>query len=72
MMQKRAVAALLCLVLLFTAICTAAPQLASAATKAELEDRIDEIDKEIASNRSKLKELKDKQEKQQECHTQGV
>ena len=47
-MQKRAVAALLSLVLLFTAICAAAPQMASAATKAELESRIGEIDKEIA------------------------
>lgn len=65
-MQKRAVSALLCLVLLFTAICFYAPPQASAATKAELEDRIDEIDKEIAENRSKLSELKNKQEKQQE------
>lgn len=64
-MQKRALAALLCLVLLFTAI-FAAPQLASAATKAELEDRIDEIDKEISANRSKLNELKEQQGKQQE------
>ncbi len=64
-MQKRALAALLCLVLLFTAI-FAAPQLASAATKAELEDRIDEIDKEISANRSKLNELKEQQDKQQE------
>ena len=64
-MQKRAIAALLCLVLLFTAVFSA-PQLASAATKAELEDRIDEIDQEIAENKTKLKELKDKQEKQQE------
>ena len=65
-MQKRAVSALLCLVLLFTAICFYAPPQASAATKAELEDRIGEIDKEIAQNRSKLSELKNKQEKQQE------
>lgn len=64
-MQKRALAALLCLVLLFTAT-FAAPQLASAATKAELEERIGEIDKEISENRDKLKELKDKQDKQQE------
>ncbi len=65
-MQKRALAALLCLVLLFTAIFAAAPVPAFAATKAELEDRIGEIDKEISANRSKLKELKDKQDKQQE------
>ena len=65
-MLKRALAGLLCLVLLFTAICTAAPQRASAATKAELEDRIDEINQEISENRSKLNELKNQQEKQQE------
>ena len=65
-MQKRAVSALLCLVLLFTAICFYAPPKATAATKAELESRIDEIDQEIAANRSKLSELKNKQEKQQE------
>ena len=40
-MQKRAVSALLCLVLLFTAICFYAPPKATAATKAELESRME-------------------------------
>ncbi len=39
---------------------------ASAATRSELEDRIDELDEEIAENKKKLNELKDKAADQKE------
>ena len=66
MLKKRATALLLCLVLLLSAcVYTQAPQ-AFAATKQELEQRINQIDEQIKANRSKIDELKNQKAKQQE------
>lgn len=66
-MKKRILCLLLCFILAFTAVSVATPQMwASAATKEELQDQIDKLDGEIASNRKKLDELKKDQKKQKE------
>lgn len=67
LVMKRKVAALLCIVLLFSAAFCAVPSpIAHAATRQELEAELDRIDSEIKSNKSKLSELKGKKESQQE------
>ena len=66
-MNKKILCVLLCFTLVFTALAFSVPSnTASAATKTELEDRIDEIDAEIAANKKKLNELKNKKESQKE------
>lgn len=66
-MNKKILCVLLCFTLVFTAIAFSAPNnTASAATKTELEDKIDEIDEKIAANKKKLNELKNKKESQKE------
>ena len=58
---------LLCFTLLFTAVFFAEPIVkVSAATKSELEDKIDELDDKIAENKKKLNDLKNKKESQKE------
>ena len=60
-MKKKILCILLSFTLMFTAITVAVPAInASAATKTELEDKIDELDKEIAANKKKLESLKNK------------
>ena len=66
-MKKKILCILLCFTLMFTAIAVAVPAIkASAATKTELEDKIDELDKEIAANKKKLESLKNNANKQKE------
>lgn len=66
-MKKRILCILLCFTVVIASLTLVRPQLtASAATKSELEDKIDEIDDEIAANKKKLEELKDKKEAQKE------
>lgn len=66
-MKKKILCILLCFTLMFTAIAMAIPAIkAEAATKTELEDKIDELDKEIAANKKKLESLKNKTESQKE------
>ncbi len=66
-MNKKILCVLLCFTLVFTALAFSAPSnTASAATKTELEDKIDEIDDKIAANKKKLEELKNKKESQKE------
>ncbi len=65
--MKRFLCVLLSFVLVFTAISFVEPSmLASAATRQELQDKIDELDDEIAANRKKLNSLKNDREKQKE------
>lgn len=63
MKTKRLIAFVLSFIMLFTFVGIAE---VSAATKAELEQKIDRLNGEIASNQNKLDELKDKKEAQQE------
>lgn len=66
-MAKRILCILLSFTMVFTALAFSAPNnTASAATKTELEDKIDEIDDKIAANKKKLDELKNKKESQKE------
>ena len=66
-MKKKILCILLCFTLMFTAIAVAVPSIkVSAATKTELEDKIDELDKEIAANKKKLESLKNNANKQKE------
>lgn len=66
-MSKRILSILLSFTMVFTALAFSAPNnTATAATKTELEDKIDEIDDKIAANKKKLEELKDKKESQKE------
>ncbi len=66
-MNKKILCLLLCFTLVFTALAfSALNNTASAATKSELEDKIDEIDDKIAANKKKLDELKNKKESQKE------
>lgn len=69
MKTKKIIAALLCFVLLFVAVVEATPNDAFAATKQELQEKINNIDKQIAENRKKIEELKNKKEAQQEYLT---
>lgn len=65
--MKKFLCAVLCLVLVFTAVSFVTPQMwASAATKDELQEKIDKLDSEISANRKKLNELKNDKEKQKE------
>lgn len=66
-MKKKILSILLCFTLMFTAVFFAEPVVqVSAATKSELEDKIDELDDKIAANKKKLESLKDKAEAQKE------
>lgn len=66
-MNKKILCILLCFTMVFTCLAVAVPAIkASAATKTELEDKIDELDKQIAANKKKLESLKDKAESQKE------
>lgn len=66
-MTKKILSLMLSFTLVFTALAFSAPiNTASATTKSELEDKIDEIDGEIAANKKKLDELKNKKESQKE------
>ena len=66
-MKKKILCILLCFTLAFTAIALAIPAIkAEAATKTELEDKIDELDKQIAANKKKLESLKNNSKKQKE------
>lgn len=66
-MTKKILSLMLSFALVFTALAFSAPiNTASATTKSELEDKIDEIDGEIAANKKKLDELKNKKESQKE------
>ena len=59
--MKRKIAALLCIVLLFSATFCAVPlPIARAATRQELEAELERIDGEIENNKSRLSELKGK------------
>lgn len=63
--MKRCLSLLLTVVLLFSVLSLpTAP--ASAETRAELEEKIDKIDEQIAANKQKINELKEKKEAQQE------
>ncbi len=67
-MKRKILCLLMCFVMLvsglvFTDITSPT---ASAASRSELEDRIDELNEEIADNKGKLEDLKDKKEKQKE------
>lgn len=65
--MKKVTAFLLCFTLLFVSVSFIVPDnTAHAATKQELEDKIDNLDDEIAKNKSILNSLKDKKESQQE------
>ena len=67
MNTKRIISFALSFILLFTFISFAIPETeVSAATKAELEQKIDQINGQIAANKNKLNELKGKKESQQE------
>lgn len=67
MANKKILCILLCFTMIFTALVfTDVGSTASAATKNELEDKIDEIDDKIAANKKKLEELKNKKESQKE------
>lgn len=64
---KRITSFVLSFVMLFTLLFIALPETeVSAATKAELEQQIEQINGQIAANKDKLNELKDKKESQQE------
>ena len=66
-MNKKILCILLCFTMVFACISFAVPAIkASAATKTELEDKIDELDKQIAANKKKLESLKNKAESQKE------
>ena len=66
-MNKKILCILLCFTLMFASLTVAVPAIkASAATKSELEDKIDEIDDKIAANKKKLEALKNKAESQKE------
>ena len=66
-MNKKILCILLCFTIMFVSVAFAAPAImAQAATKTELEDKIDELDKQIAANKKKLESLKDKAESQKE------
>lgn len=58
--MKKVIASLLCLCLLFTAIAIKAPSDVHAATKQELEEKVEKIEAEIAENQKKIDSLKDK------------
>ncbi len=65
--KRKVTSLLLCFALFVSCFIFAEPStIASAATKSELEDRIEEIDGEIAANEQKLNELKDEAESQKE------
>ncbi len=63
-MNKRFLCVIFALILAITPLCFSASALPE--EKEELEDRIDEIDAEIAANKVKLESLKDKKDKQME------
>ena len=66
-MNKKILCILLCFTMVFASFALAVPAIkVSAATKTELEDKIDELDKQIAANKNKLEALKDKAESQKE------
>lgn len=66
-MNKKLLCLLLCFSVLLSCLCFFEPSTtASAATKSELEDRIEELDEQIRENKKKLEELKDKKESQKE------
>ncbi len=66
-MKNRILCLLLSFVLIFSAFAVIEPSMwASAATKEELQDKIDELDDEIAANRKKLNSLKNDQAKKKE------
>ena len=66
-MNKKILCILLCFTMVFASVVMAVPAIkASAATKSELEDKIDEIDDKIASNKKKLESLKNKANAQKE------
>lgn len=65
--MKKVIAFFLCFTFVFAAITFIAPESAvHAATKQELEDKIDDLDEQISKNKSILESLKDKKESQQE------
>ncbi len=65
--MKKVLCVLLSFVLVFTVISFVEPSmLASAATKQELQDKIDELDDKIAANKNKLNSLKNDQAKKKE------
>ena len=65
--MKRLIAALLCFVLVFSAVIyTADFNLVEALTQEELEDKSDKIDAEIKANQKKLNEIKNNKKAQQE------
>ncbi len=64
--MKRLTAVLLTLTLLFSLLVLPSSPVVSAATKAELEQKISDIDEKIAENKSKIDELKKKKEAQQQ------
>lgn len=65
--MKKVIAMLVSLTLVFSTVFCAFPVFnAFAATEAELNEKIDKLDKQIAENKSKLNSLKDKKEKQEE------
>lgn len=66
-MNKKILCILLCFTMVFACVAMAVPAIkASAATKSELEDKIDEIDDKIAANKKKLESLKNKANAQKE------
>ncbi len=65
--MKKILCVLLSFILVITAVSFIEPSmLASAATRQELQDKIDELDDEIAANRKKLNSLKNDQAKKKE------
>ena len=66
-MNKKILCILLCFTMILASFAIAMPTIkVSAATKSELEDKIDELDDKIAANKKKLNELKGKAESQKE------
>lgn len=67
MVNKKIIAFVLCVLIFISGFNFVHPlYVAKAATKSELEDRIEEINEEISQNEEKLSELKGKKETQQE------
>ncbi len=66
-MNKKLISLLLSVIMAFSCLAVCVPEMkVSAATKSELEDRIDELNDEIADNKDKLNDLKEKADKQKE------
>ena len=65
--MKKLIVSALCLIMIFGAFSFVLPVVeVIAATEAELNEKIDKLDDEIAANKNKLNQLADKKEKQQE------